>query len=45
MACKIKTKVDLTGDLKTASKAMDGAALNVGVLTGEHKWLAGIHEY
>lgn len=26
-------------------KAVDGTAIEVGVLKGEHKWLASIHEY
>ena len=26
-------------------KNLDGAAVNVGVFSGEHQWLAGIHEY
>jgi len=45
MGCKVKTKKDLTDKLRKAASGLDGTKVNVGVLTGEHAWLAGIHEY
>lgn len=45
MGFKMKTKVDLTKQMEKAAKKLDGTNVNVGVLTGEHQWLAGIHEY
>lgn len=45
MAVKFKTVVDLTDDIAKAASSLSGKKVNVGVLTGEHQWLAGIHEY
>ena len=45
MGAKIKTKFDITDKILGAAEALDGVNLNVGVITGEHQWLAGIHEY
>lgn len=45
MGCKVKTKKDLTDKLRKIARNLDGTNVNVGVLTGEHQWLAGIHEY
>jgi len=45
MGVKTKTKFDMTDKIKKAAKSLDGTAVNVGVLTGNHQWLAGIHEY
>lgn len=45
MAVKFKTVVDLTKDIAKAANGINGKNVNVGVLTGEHQWLAGIHEY
>lgn len=45
MGVKYKTKIDLTDDIVKAIKSIDGKKVNVGVLSGEHQWLAGIHEY
>ena len=32
-------------DMIKRLKTVDGTAIEVGVLKGEHKWLAGVHEY
>lgn len=45
MGVKVKHKVDRTKEYISSAKGLDGAKVNVGVLTGEHQWLAGIHEY
>lgn len=45
MGFRMKTKVDLTAKMEAAVKNLNGTSVNVGVLTGEHQWLAGIHEY
>lgn len=45
MAFKVKTKVDVLDDINKAAMRLNNKAVNVGVLSGEHKWLAGIHEY
>lgn len=44
---KVKRKVvkDNLYSMKKAIQAIDGKKVNVGVLQGEHQWLAGIHEY
>ena len=45
MAFKMKNKLDLTGKMEASAKVLDGTKVQVGVLTGEHQWLAAIHEY
>lgn len=45
MGFKAKTKVDLTKQMEKAAKSLDGISVEVGVIRGEHQWLAGIHEY
>lgn len=45
MGYKMKTEIDLTEKIKKAMKSLDGSKVNVGVLSGEHQWLASIHEY
>ena len=45
MGFKTKTRVDLTAKMKATMKNLGGISVNVGVLSGEHQWLAGIHEY
>lgn len=45
MGFKMKNKKDLTGKMVAAAKVLDGTKVNVGVITGEHQWLAAIHEY
>lgn len=45
MAFKMTTKMDLTDDIKKATKSLDGKSVSVGVLKGENAWLASIHEY
>ena len=45
MATKFKTVLDLTEDIEAAAKGLSGKKVNVGVLSGENQWLAGIHEY
>lgn len=39
------TKKDGFPDMIKRLEAVNGSAVEVGVLKGEHKWLAGIHEY
>ena len=45
MAVKWKTTKDITGEMLKAAKSLSGTKIEVGVLRGEHQWLAGIHEY
>lgn len=45
MAFKMTSKFDLTDDIKRAARSLDGKTVKVGVLRGEHAWLASIHEY
>lgn len=47
MGVKVKWKVnkDLLAQMKKNVKAVSGTSVEVGVLEGEHQWLAGIHEY
>lgn len=45
MGFKMKTKVDLTKQMEKAARSLDGTSVNVGVLTGQHQWLASIQEY
>ena len=42
---KCTTKKNSFPDMIANLKAVNGAGVEVGVLKGEHKWLAGIHEY
>ena len=42
---RIKTEIDLTDKMRRAAQSMNGVSVNVGVMSGEHAWLAGIHEY
>lgn len=41
----VKSKGDSFDDMIQRLKTIDGKGVEVGVLKGEHKWLAGIHEY
>ena len=45
MGIRYTTKRDNFPKLKKKLNALDGKSVEVGVLRGEHKWLAGIHEY
>lgn len=45
MGVKVTHKIDRMSNLAAAAKGLDNAKVNVGVLAGEHQWLAGIHEY
>lgn len=45
MAVKYKTIKDSLPSTKKALELLDGKAIQVGVLYGEHAWLAGIHEH
>lgn len=45
MKVKWKTTKDITGEILEAAKSLSGTKIQVGVLSGEHQWLAGIHEY
>lgn len=38
-------KLDKTSQLQAALDALNGRGVEVGVLSGEHMWLAHIHEY
>lgn len=42
---KCKTKSNGFPDMIRQLKAVDGTGVEAGVLKGENKWLAGIHEY
>lgn len=42
---RIKTTKDITGDMLKNINKLNKKSVEVGVLSGEHKWLAGIHEY
>lgn len=42
---KCTTKKNSFPDMIANLKAVNGSGVEVGVLKGEHKWLAGIHEY
>lgn len=41
----VKSKGDGFPDMIKRLKTIDGTGVEVGVLKGEHKWLAAIHEY
>ena len=45
MGFKMKNKKDLTSKMIATAKVLNGTKVNVGVLSGEHQWLAAIHEY
>lgn len=47
MGVKVKwtVKKDLLEKMQQNAKAVSGTAVEVGVIEGEHQWLAGIHEY
>ena len=45
MGVKFTVKRNDFPDVEKSFKALNGKAVQVGVLEGEHKWLAGIHEY
>lgn len=45
MGFKMKNKKDLTDKITATAKVLDGTKVHVGVLKGEHQWLAAIHEY
>lgn len=45
MSIKWTTKKNLIPSIMTEMKEINGKKIEVGVLEGEHQWLAGIHEY
>lgn len=45
MGVKFKAKTNKFPSMIASVKALDGKKISVGVLRGEHKWLASIHEY
>lgn len=45
MPVKVKTTNDDFYKMESAIKDLNGLRVNVGVLGGEHAWLASIHEY
>ena len=45
MGVKTQVKFDMTKRMKETAENLDGVNVYAGVLTGEHQWLAGIHEY
>lgn len=45
MKVKYKTNGDGFPSMKRRLEAINGTAVEVGVLKGEHAWLASIHEY
>ena len=42
---KWNTKVNKIPSIMKTMKEINGKRIQVGVLEGEHQWLAGIHEY
>lgn len=42
---RVKTTKDITKDMLKNINKLNKKSVEVGVLSGEHKWLAGIHEY
>jgi hypothetical protein len=45
MAVKVRTKKNLLPEMIKNVEELNGKKVQVGVLTGEHQWLAAIHEY
>lgn len=45
ISVKWNTKVNKLPAVSKSLKTMSGKTVKVGALTGEHAWLAGIHEY
>jgi hypothetical protein len=45
MGVKIKTTLNNFPDMKAKVESLNGRKVKVGVLTGEHRYLAAIHEY
>ena len=45
MGVKWETKVDKFPDMTKSIETINGKKIQVGVFNGEHRWLAGIHEY
>ncbi len=45
MGVKWTTVKNRFPDVEAAVKGLDGRSVKVGVMGGEHAWLAGIHEY
>lgn len=45
MAVKWKTKTNKLPDMKKRAESLNGRAVEVGCIDGDHAWLAGIHEY
>lgn len=45
MGVKMKNIVDLTDKMVATANVLNGTKVSVGVLSGEHQWLAAIHEY
>lgn len=45
MGIKWKTTVNKMPDMTKSIKTLDGRKVEVGVIEGEHQWLAAIHEY
>lgn len=45
MGVRFKTEKDDFPKMMRTARVLDGTKVNVGVLTGEHQWLAAIHEY
>ena len=45
MGCKVKTTKNLIPEMQKTVESINGKKVQVGVLEGEHQWLAAIHEY
>ena len=45
MSFQMKNQKDMIGKMIAQAKVLNGTKVNVGVLKGEHQWLAAIHEY
>lgn len=45
MGIKCKTTINKLPEISASLETLNGRKIKVGVLKGEHQWLAGIHEY
>lgn len=45
MGVKWTTKINKLPDISKTLSTLNGRSVEVGALTGENRWLAGIHEY
>lgn len=45
MRVRWRTTINRSPEMTSTIQGLNGKKINVGVLNGEHAWLAGIHEY